>query len=345
VAEAPLGTRFTFLDYVGLGFILVGGEEILRRPRDGWPIWIPGFVLGLAALAVRDRSPQLVARFIAWVRAPKKLAIALTENAELKKQLAEFTDTVGTAKTSKLVIHRATWGAAKGPGPRVDVTDKLVALVRDGLVVEINHQNPALGDPCPGKPKRLDVEYSYGSEVSHAHISRWEGNLSGLPEDTHAKWLQGELQKATLQRAIDVQNAKLRPYPQTVFTVEKVIPEGPATSPTVSLKNKVRIILTNHSDADVSVWTPVWESPDVHADGDPPGSTIQLAKREWQYDEWGDEQICTTINIGRSFRCYIALKPTIGESIYRRLETKTALGTLVFPVKIHGKLYDIRINI
>jgi hypothetical protein len=97
---------------------------------------------------------------------------------------------------SKLVIHRATWGAAKGPGPRVDVTDKLAALERDGLMVDIKHQNPILGDPCPGKPKRLDVEYSYGSEINHAQMSRWEGNLSAIPEDTHAKWLWSELQKA-----------------------------------------------------------------------------------------------------------------------------------------------------
>src|SRR5271155_3197810 len=104
VADAPPGVRFTFLDYVGLGFILVGGEEILRRPKEGWSIWIPGFVLGLAALAFRDRSPQLTAWFRASFRAPKKLAVALTENAELKKQLAELTEKIGIAEASKLVI-------------------------------------------------------------------------------------------------------------------------------------------------------------------------------------------------------------------------------------------------
>src|SRR5258708_33250095 len=92
VADAPPGVRFTFLDYVGLALILPGGEELLRRPKD-WPIWIPGLVLGCVALSLRDRSPQLVAWFLAWFRAPKTLAGALTENAGLKEQLAELTET------------------------------------------------------------------------------------------------------------------------------------------------------------------------------------------------------------------------------------------------------------
>lgn len=171
----------------------------------------------------------------------------------------------------KLVIHRATWGAAKGPGPRLDVTDKLAALVRDGLVVDVRHQNPALSDPCPGKPKRLDVEYSYGSEISHAHISRWEGNVSGLPEDTHAKWLQSRLQKAE-------QEGKSRNFPRHVLTLEKASPEGPATSSTVFLKNKVRLILTNHLDRDVCVWTPHFG---IQAKYKPKGH-LQVQRSSWQ---------------------------------------------------------------
>jgi hypothetical protein len=168
VSDAPLGTKFIFLDYVGLGFVLVAAEEILRRPREGWPIWIPGFVLGLVALVFRGKSPQLTA----WL-----------QSFRTREHLP------------KLVIHRATWGTAKGPGPRIDVTEKLAGLARDGLIVEVHHQNPALGDPCPGVQKRLDVEYSYGSKINHAEMRRWEGNLSVIPEDTHAQWLWRELQK------------------------------------------------------------------------------------------------------------------------------------------------------
>jgi hypothetical protein len=99
-------------------------------------------------------------------------------------------------------------------------------------------------------------------------------------------------------------------------------PEGPSTSPTVLLKNKVKMILTNHLDRDVCVWTPLWESTEVQAEGSPPGSMIQLAKREWQFDEWEEpEKICVTLPIGRSFRTYVALRPTIGHSISERMRT------------------------
>lgn len=109
VADAPPGVKFTFLDYVGLALILPGGEELLRRPKEGWPIWIPGLVLGCASLAFRDRSPQLVA----WFRA------------------------LGTKKTSKLVIHSANYSAWSGKGKRYDVTKYLRSLVTgDSLVFD-----------------------------------------------------------------------------------------------------------------------------------------------------------------------------------------------------------------
>lgn len=242
-----------------------------------------------------------------------------------------------TVQTSVLTIHRATWGT--GQGAQTDVTNNLQNLVSEGLSIDVYYENPALGDPAPMKRKRLDVQYSYGNEIKNATISRWERGVGEssrlvLPEDSEIRRLENELEKA-----------KLRSYPHPIFTVEKVIPEGPATSPQVFLKNKIRIILTNHFDREVSVWTPLWESPDVSAEGSPPGSTIQLAKSGWQFDEWEEEKTCITVPVGRSFRSYIALLPTIGESIYRRFETKVPLGTLVFPVKIDGKLYEVRKNI
>jgi hypothetical protein len=88
----PPGVRFTFLDYVALAFILSGGEELLRRPREGLPIYVPGFFLGLVALLFRDKSPQFVSWLTSWFCAPKRLTIALMENADLKKQLAARTD-------------------------------------------------------------------------------------------------------------------------------------------------------------------------------------------------------------------------------------------------------------
>jgi hypothetical protein len=68
--STPPGVGFAFLDYVALAFILPGGEELLRRGKDGWPVWIPGFALGIIILMFRDKSPQLVA----WY---KRLAASL----------------------------------------------------------------------------------------------------------------------------------------------------------------------------------------------------------------------------------------------------------------------------
>ena len=177
MADAPPGAKFTFLDYVGLAFILVGGEEILRRPKEGWPIWIPGLVLGCVALALRDRSPQLVG----WFRS------------------------VGTAKkTSKLVISSASYSAWSGQGKRYDVTKYLRSIVTgDSLVFDrienhsfwVDGQNLVPEDPLYGKPKKLEVTYSYDGEPPKT-IRRTEGDRLTLPEDSAMAWLGNELNKA-----------------------------------------------------------------------------------------------------------------------------------------------------
>lgn len=312
-----------------VGFLMATYAVVAHHYPDKFPklrLWVVAFVLSWAAFGydIYDRHHPTAGWAWLWFAGIAVCAVSAAIWA-----LAQFS----SVPESKLKIHRATWGVQ---GAQRDVTNDLAAIARDALVLEVSFRNPALGDPAPNKHKRLDVEYSYGVEISHASVSRW-GDVTSrfvLPEDTKIKSLEAELEKA-----------KLRTYPLPLFTVEQVKPEGPATSSTVSLKNKVRIILTNHSDKNICVWTPLWESPDVHADGSPPGSTIQLAKREWQFDEWEDEKICVTVPIGRSFRSYVALLPTVEASIYRRYETKIALGTLVFPVKIDGKLYEFRTNI
>ncbi len=89
--ESPmLGVKFTFLDYVALGLILPAAEEMLRRPTTGWPMYVPGFVLGLTALAFRNKSPQIRSWFVNWLRAPERLTVALAENVNLKQQLGEL---------------------------------------------------------------------------------------------------------------------------------------------------------------------------------------------------------------------------------------------------------------
>jgi hypothetical protein len=98
---------------------------------------------------------------------------------------------------SKLVIHRAVYAA--GLQTEVSVTDKLKNAVRDALVITVDN---TLGNLLPRDPafnvrKRLDVDYSYGSDTVF-HVSRIEppvgetGRLL-LPEDSEVQRLTDEI--------------------------------------------------------------------------------------------------------------------------------------------------------
>lgn len=209
---SPPGAKFTFLDYLGLAFILVGGEEILRRPKEGWPIWIPGLALGLVALLFRDRSPRLLARLLAWFRAPKQLSVALAENTELKKQLAKLTPSSTSVpalsekpkELSKLIIHAADYRAWNGAGEKFDVTEFMQKIITGNTLVHgpiendsfwIDGKNYVPRDPLFGQAKRLQVTYSYGGEAQRT-VQRTEHGRITLPEDSAIDWLGSELEKA-----------------------------------------------------------------------------------------------------------------------------------------------------
>ncbi len=96
----PPGTGFTFLDYVALGFILPGAEEILRRPKEGWPIYVPALILGFIALAFRGRSIHPVAWLLNRLPARRKLAAARAEIASLEKRRDEDQDATSREVTS-----------------------------------------------------------------------------------------------------------------------------------------------------------------------------------------------------------------------------------------------------
>jgi hypothetical protein len=243
---------------------------------------------------------------------------------------------------TKLIIQSANYRAIRDGGEQFEVDELLRKMITGDTLVfgpienhsfVIDGRNLVPTDPYSGERKRLKVRYSYGNKPVR-EIVRYEHDILVLPEDSEIERLTTEIEKT-----------KLRQFPRLVFTLQRVISEGPATSPTVFLKNKVRMILTNHLDRDVCVWTPLWDSSEVHAEGSPPGSTIQLAKSGWEFDEWEDEKTCVTVPIGRSFRCYIALHPTVGQSIAERIRTNAWLGTALFPVKIDGKLYEVPIEI
>lgn len=114
---------------------------------------------------------------------------------------------------SKLVIHRAVYAA--GLATEVSVTNLLQDAVREGLTITVDPTLRGLlpTDPASGVRKRLDLEYSYGSETRFS-VSRLE-RPSGeppmrlvLPEDTEIARLERELShwqaKCSAEKATDL---------------------------------------------------------------------------------------------------------------------------------------------
>jgi hypothetical protein len=94
----------------------------------------------------------------------------------------------------KLVIHRAVYGA--GPRDELLATDKLQNAARDALVINVDSTlgNLLPRDPAVGVRKRLDVDYSYGSDTV-IHTSRLEAPAGEtvrflLPEDSKVQKVQ-----------------------------------------------------------------------------------------------------------------------------------------------------------
>jgi hypothetical protein len=139
--------------------------------------------------------------------------------------------------------------------------------------------------------------------------------------------------------------AERREYPRDVFTVQKVWADL-SNDPKIAYKNKVRMILTNITANDIAVWTPVWDSADVSAQY-PLGASIQVEDAKsggWKANAWGDESQCTTLNAGFTLKCWIGLIEPSGQGIIRRLEMQNT-GTAIFPVKIAGKLHEVRVRL
>jgi len=252
---------------------------------------------------------------------------------------------------SKLVIHSATYRAIENGGQTYDVADFLRMIISgDSLVFDIENDNFVFGhknfvphDPLRYKPKRLQVTYSYGDQPA-SPIVRYEHDRLVLPEDSMIKRLTNDVEQLKKQTVVRVDTQE-RHYPRNVFTIQRVIAEPPSASPTVVYKDKLRVILTNHLDREVQVWTPLWQSPDVHPQS-PFGSLLRLeGPKGWKFDDWKDEVVCCTLPIGFTFSCWIGLLPPTGKSIERRVQTQTQVGTAIFPVKIDGKLYEVPIEL
>jgi hypothetical protein len=144
-----------------------------------------------------------------------------------------------------------------------------------------------------------------------------------------------------------------------VFKVQRMKADPIATDPKITYQNKLRMNLTNISGELIYVWLPLWESSIVPSQNDPPGARMLLerslgswARQEW--DQWKDkwveppvmrniEYCCAKVQPGFSFECYLGLKPHATDSIAGLLARHSTIGTAAFPVKINGRIYEIRV--
>jgi hypothetical protein len=129
------------------------------------------------------------------------LALVLVSVFVQRTNPKDSSSVVNQTQDLKLVIHRAVYAA--GLPTEVSVTDKLQSLVRDGIAVTLDSTLGGLlpHDSAFGVCKRLDVDYSYGSDTRFP-VSRWErpaGEITRLvlPEDTEVKRLTSEVQRLT----------------------------------------------------------------------------------------------------------------------------------------------------
>ena len=107
----------------------------------------------------------------------------------------------------KLIIHRAVYAA--GLPTEVLVTDNLQNIVRDGIAITVDGTLGSLiPDPAFGIPKRLVVDYSYGTDTVF-RVSRTErpaGEIMRLvlPEDTEVPRLANEVRRLAQTSAIKI---------------------------------------------------------------------------------------------------------------------------------------------
>lgn len=218
-------------------------------------------------------------------------------------------------------IEAAGYGA-EGKIPS-DVTAKIESL-KEGEEIPVNHDELCGGvDPARGRDKFLTVTLS---------DTLRQGDIYRSPR----KWLNGGTELS--------EEGKWRTWPWPVFTVQEIRPDL-APSDTSHDYDKVRMVLTNATGKELAIWTPVWESAEVHARR-PFASEIQLPNGPlgWKSDIWYNGAQCITLPAGRTFMCWIGLLEPSGDGIKQRLKKETT-GTAVFPVKIEGRLYEVPIRL
>jgi hypothetical protein len=267
--------------------------------------------------------------------APQEIAKLTDEIERLKKSSEPWIATFDTGAGYDL--ESAWYGAPHHTA--IDVTPQVKDLIRSGRrSIPVSYRVLLGYDPAPDVLKSLKLAFSIvRSDAKEMFIP------PAVPEDqlTRAD-SQREIQQLTEQ--LNTLQLKIRsPFPY--LTVEREVAEV-FDAPTVTYKNKIRVVLTNSSADEIQVWTPVWDeaSSEVKCQW-PLGTSLQTAgPRGWLKDDWLEEQSCLRVAPNSVFRCWIGLTPPVGESIERRIPQQKN-GTLIFPIKAGNKLFEARVKI
>jgi hypothetical protein len=191
---------------------------------------------------------------------------------------------------SKLAIHSAYYG--NSPQTDADVTARLKALPREGLVISVN--NNELGcDPAPNQwpAKRLRVKYSYGNDVvfeatcpEHSRMVLPEDHLQSEMDslkEIHA----GELKR--LENANDVELGKTQDARKEYWDKKKALDEQGLDSLLTPLQIEALVLareLRTFADA-----LPPYPTSPIQGQDEPNGDYMarDFAFRTEAISQWG----------------------------------------------------------
>jgi len=164
---------YMLVQILGSGAVATGLKAMLLTYTHIPPIWITPIWLGASAV--------VFALFV------------YVGNRYQRRDIAADVPVKPTPLSPKLLIHSAFYGT--GEFDDQEVTERLQAAARDAMVIPVN--NNFLGcDPAPNRPKRLRVEYSYGTPAKF-EISRPEHSRIVLPEDVAASGVANTVDTTT----------------------------------------------------------------------------------------------------------------------------------------------------
>lgn len=160
----------------------------------------------------------------------------------------------------------------------------------------------------------------------------WDKLKHIVPPPDEVKQIDdSQLLEMALEDCRKALNGAIRPVRNKYL---KYLSSVPNTSDEPSYPDSVRFGFQNQWDTEIEVWGPVWESNDVHMH--PLINCLTI----------GDEKPAPSIIVpsSRPFSFVANFSSPLNRGIQIRLG-RTETGTLVFPIKIEGKLVSEKIDV